>query len=148
MSDDIGYELEGETTSELSAGELMVRIRRADLWPEWQPEIIETDGPELVGPGDVVTGRARMLGFGVYGHSTTVGVGPDHLEEDVLVGVRMRVRYEVAEDGAAGRVRHRLHLYPLEGPAGRALGVLLRWRLKRMQKLALKNLAQPVEPSP
>ncbi len=148
MSDDIGYELDASTVSETPAQDLMLRIRGAATWPQWQPEITETSGPDLVGPGDVVTGRARMLGFGVYGHSTTVDVGPEHLEEDVLVGVRMRVRYEVGADGPRSRVRHRLHLYPLSGPAGRTLGVLLRWRLRRMQKLALENLAQPGEPSP
>jgi hypothetical protein len=147
VSEDMDYELDASATSELPARDLMLRIRRSETWPRWQPEIIETDGPELVGPGDVVTGKARMLGFGVYGHSTTVDVGTDHLEEDVLVGVRMRVRYEVVDDGLT-RIRHRLHLYPLQGPAGKTLGVLLRWRLKRMQKLALRNLAQPAEPSP
>lgn len=36
-------------------------------------------------------GRADMLGFEVHGHSTAVEIG----EEDVVVGVRLQIRYEV-----------------------------------------------------
>jgi hypothetical protein len=35
-----------------------------------------------------------MLGFEVHGHSTAVEIGASSFEEDVVVGVRLQIRYE------------------------------------------------------
>lgn len=86
-----------------------------------------------------------MLGFHVDGHSTTTGVGSTHYEEDVVVGVRMRVRYEVepAADGAL--VTARLFADLPSGLAGRLVSFFLRWRLGHMQRTALKLLVAQSE---
>lgn len=114
-------------------------------WPAWQPEIVETDGPERVDEGAVVRGRARMLGFDVQGHSTTRAVRPEVVEEDVIVGVHMVVRYELDEDEGGTTVTHRLELDPPRGVAGRLLALMLRRRLKRMQTTALRRLVLQAE---
>ncbi|HVF52320.1 MAG TPA: SRPBCC family protein [Actinomycetota bacterium] len=121
-------------------------LRTPDSWPRWQPEIIATQGPAQVDVGDVVRGRARMLGFGVDGHSTTTGVSHEMVREDVIVGVRMEVTYTVdPADGGGSTITHNLELHPLEGPAGTLLRILLLWRLKRMQRAALALLVREVE---
>ena len=86
-----------------------------------------------------------MLGFHVDGHSTTTGVDSTHYEEDVVVGVRMRVRYEVepATDGAL--VTARLFADLPGGLAGRLVSFFLRWRLGHMQRTALKRLVAQSE---
>lgn len=92
-------------------------------------------------PGDVARGRARMLGFEVHGQSTALSIGDNHFEEDAIVGVHMKIRYEVEPVGEETLIRHVLELERLAGPAGRVLTWLLRWRLKRMQAQALRQLA-------
>lgn len=123
----------------------MSSIVRPAEWPRWQPEILETKGPEVAVVDSVVTGRARLLGFDVHGHSTTVDVDEDMLHESVIVGVRMSVRYVVSARAGETTIRHELTLHPVGGMAGRALGVLLRPRLRRMQRKALANLAAQAE---
>lgn len=109
-------------------------------WSEWQPEILYAKGPEPMAPGDTARGRARMLGFEVHGQSTALSVGARHFEEDAVVGVHMKIRYELeaVDDGIV--VRHRLELERSGGPAGRILNWLLRRRLKKMQEQALRAL--------
>jgi hypothetical protein len=64
-------------------------------WPRWQPdEIHSTDHNGSMVPGDVAREEAQVLGFEVHGHSTATDVGPRVFEEDVVVGVRMRIRYD------------------------------------------------------
>src|SRR5919106_5214900 len=74
---------------------VMTHLLDATRWPVWQPEIVSTQGPRRVSEGDVVTGHARLLGFGVAGRSEIEVVDPTELEEDVLVGISMRVRYRL-----------------------------------------------------
>jgi hypothetical protein len=49
-----------------------------------------------------------MLGFEVHGHSTATDVGPGFFEEDVVVGVRMRIRYDLAPTADGVVITHRL----------------------------------------
>jgi hypothetical protein len=86
-----------------------------------------------------------MLGFEVTGRSTAVEVGDSVFDEDVIVGVTMRVRFEVRPSAAGSVVTQRLTAELPEGVAGRLLGLLLRRRLRRMQRVALERLAAQAE---
>ena len=108
---------------------VLERILTPATWPEWQSEILRVEGPERLSEGDVVLGDAQA--------SRLRGRRPQHLAgghsrlllEDVIVGVRMRVRYTVSPDGNGTRVTHRLESDLPRGVAGRVLSVFLRWRL-------------------
>ena len=139
------YSIEGSRFVACSPDALIKRVLDPGAWPEWQPEILSTDGSGLLAEGDVVRGQARMLGFDVQGHSTATEVGPNTFEEDVVVGVRMRVRYEVKSQGDGAVITQHLTVDMPRGFSGRMLSLLLRWRLKRMQRAALANLASQAE---
>jgi hypothetical protein len=110
-------------------------------WPRWQPEIHSTDHDGSMAPGDVARGEAQMLGFEVHGHSTATDVGPRFFEEDVVVGVRMRIRYDLAPTADGVVITHRLNAQLPGGPSGRVLSFFLRRRLRRLQRMALDRLA-------
>ena len=120
-------------------------LRRPETWPQWQPEIETASGPSPLGAGDVVTGRASMLGFGVHGHSTIRDVSPSGLTEEAVVGVRMVIRYEVHESGGGAVVVHHLRADLPRGPLGRVLSLFLRRSLRRMQRRALDELVARAE---
>ncbi len=122
----------------------------ATSWPAWQPEIVATEGPKRVVVGDIVSGHARMLGFHVQGRSRALEVDESVFEEDVVVGVAMRVRYEVHPEGDGCRVVHRLESDMPRGLSGRLLSLFLRARLRRMQRTAIERLvaqSEVAEPS-
>ena len=121
---------------------VMDRVLAPATWPEWQSEILSTTGPERVAEGDVVRGRAELLGFKVEGISTAVEVSPSRFVEDVVIGVRMRVSYETATAEGGANVTHRLEMELPKGPAGRVLAFFLRRRLRRMQVTLLDELAR------
>ena len=110
-------------------------------WPRWQPEISSAEGPRPLTSGDVATGRASMLGFRVLGRSTTLDAGRDFFEQDVIVGVRMRIRYEVERSGEASLITHNLECDLPSGVLGRILSLFLTPRLRRLQETALNQLA-------
>jgi hypothetical protein len=120
-------------------------ILDSTTWPAWQPEIISARGPSRLDPGGVVEGRARMLGFGVTGRSTAVDVSDSVFEEEVIVGVTMRLRFDVRPSPEGSVIIQRLTAELPKGFAGRLLGLLLRWRLRRMQRVALERLAAQAE---
>jgi hypothetical protein len=124
---------------------VIATILDPSTWPAWQPEIVSAAGPSRLERGGVVEGRARMLGFGVTGRSTAVEVGDLVFEEDVVVGVTMRLRFEVRPSSQGSVVTQRLTAELPGGFAGRLLGLLLRWRLRRMQRMALERLAAQAE---
>ncbi len=130
-----------------STAEVMRLIVSPHERPRWQPEIVAMEGPDLLARGDVQEGRARMLGFDVDGKSTALVVERDRFEEDVIVGVRMRVSYKVepAPDGVL--IKHDVHAELPGGPMGTLLSVFLRRRLKKMQDEALRRLAVQAEAS-
>jgi hypothetical protein len=137
-----------EDTERTTAGpsEVMANLLDPSTWPAWQPEIITSEGPSPLRKGDVVTGSADMLGFaGVQGRSSAVDVGESHFEEDVVVGIGMRIRYEVDSDGNGALVTHRLESDLPTGFSGRLLSFLLRKRLRRLQRTALERLAAQSE---
>lgn len=113
-------------------------------WPQWQGEIVSVERDGRVSRGDVVRGRARMLGFTVWGHSEITG-DPPAFAEDVVVGVRMRVTYELEDNGGATTVIHRLRAELPGGPLGRLLSLFLRRRLRRMQAETLAALTAQAE---
>ena len=125
---------------------VMGLVRDPATWPRWQPEIVSTEGPAPLEEGDYVYGRASMLGFRVEGRSKTVAVTGEAYEEDVLVGVRMRIVYEVARDDE-GRtvVTRRLSAMLPGGLAGRVLSFFLRRRLTRMQNGVVEELVRQAE---
>ncbi len=115
-------------------------------WPRWQPEIVSTEGPGSLSEGDDVYGHASMLGFRVEGHSKSVKVQSEYYEEDVLVGVRMRVVYEIGRDGSGTIVVTRtLSALLPGGVAGRILSFFLRRRLTRMQNGVVEELVRQAE---
>jgi hypothetical protein len=110
-------------------------------WSRWQPEISSAEGPRPLTSGDVASGRANMLGFRVLGRSMTMDTGDDFFEQDVIVGVRMRIRYEVERSGDASLITHKLDCDLPSGILGRLLSLFLVPRLKRLQETALDQLA-------
>lgn len=120
----------------------MDQIRAPETWPRWQSEIISTSGPETVGEGDVVDGEARLLGFDVTGRSTTRKVSSVAAEQDVVVGVRMRVTYSVTPGPKGSTITHRMEADLPSGIAGSVLSLLLGWRLKRMQRNLLTAISR------
>ncbi len=132
-----------EITAACSADEVTRLLVEPATWEHWQPEILHAEGQSPLKPGGVARGRARMLGFEVYGQSTALDVGDRHFVEDAVVGVHMQIRYDIAEAPEGGvTVRHTLELEPSGGVAGRALTWLLKRRLKKMQREALRALVQ------
>ncbi len=113
--------------------------------PAWQPEVVSTEGPSRLEVGSSIRGRARMLGFGVEGRSITAELTPTVYVEDVIVGVAMRVRYEVRPHEGGCVVVHRLESDLPTGLSGRVLSLLLRVRLRRMQRRALERLVAQSE---
>jgi hypothetical protein len=118
-----------------------------ETWPSWQSEILSVTGPERVERDDVVRGRAKLLGFDVEGHSTSLEVTGNSYLEDVIVGVRMRVKYTVAPHGEGSTVTHRLESELPRGAAGRILALLLRRRLRKMQARLLDDLVRQTSAS-
>jgi hypothetical protein len=134
-----------ETTGSLEV--VMDRLLRPSTWPEWQSEILSVAGPERVESGTVVGGRASMLGFNVDGQSVAVEVGPAAFEEDVVVGVGMRIRYDVESTTTGARITHTLSSELPEGALGRVLSFFLARRLRRMQRELLAKLGRQAEAS-
>lgn len=95
--------------------------------------------------GDVARGEADLLGFEVHGHSTATAVGETRFEEDVIVGIRMRICYEVRPNGPGTLITHNLVADLPGGVCGGILALFLRWRLRRLQRTALEGLASQSE---
>jgi hypothetical protein len=95
--------------------------------------------------GDVARGKARMLGFHVDGHATAVESDGHFFEQDVIVGVRMRIRYEVRPIDGGTMITHTLVAQMPRGLSGRVLALFLRRRLRWLQRTALENLVAQSE---
>lgn len=124
---------------------VMRKILDPHSWIDWQSEIKTIEGPPSLEEGDEVTGDAALIGFQVRGRSEAVVVTEDRFVEDVLVGVRMVVTYEVAPSPSGAVITRTLEADMPKGVAGRVLALLLRARLRRMQKRALRDLAVQAE---
>jgi hypothetical protein len=134
------FEISHSRTADCSPDLLIKRILDPATWPEWQPEIISMEASGPLDEGASVDGRARLLGFEVDGRSTTVSSDERSYEEDVLVGVRMRVRYEVEQTPTGAKVTRRLTAYLPGGVSGRVLSFFLKRRLRAMQVGVLESL--------
>jgi hypothetical protein len=120
----------------------MTLIKDATTWPEWQSEILFTEGSRELQSGEDVTGSAKLLGFLVAGRSRVEAVSDTALSEDVIVGVRMRVRFEVEETDDGCIVTHHLIAEMPAGAMGRVLSWFLRRRLKKMSSTLVARLAR------
>lgn len=116
-------------------------------WPRWQGEIVESSGPAPLGDGDVVAGRARMMGFDVDGQSVARSVTGDSYEQTAVVGVGMRITYSLLETSEGVRVTHRLESQLPSGMWGRVLSFFLKKRLRKMQRGLLAALKDQAEGS-
>lgn len=139
------FEVGAERVAKCPPDVVIRQLLDASRWPRWQPEIVATVGPQRVHVGDIVRGHADLLGFGVAGQAAIEEVPDDGLVEDVLVGVRMRVTYQVEPRGADSLVRATIVTEAPTGISGRVLGFLLRRRLRRMQRTALDRLTRLAE---
>ncbi len=139
------YAIEDSRPASCSPTAVMKVLTDPSTWPNWQSEILETDGPSPLARGDEVKGRATLLGFTVDGRSSTMEVTGSRFAEDVIVGVRMRVEYEVRADGGRTTVTRRLTASLPGGFSGRALSFLLKRRLKAMQRGVLEALVAQAE---
>jgi hypothetical protein len=135
------------STTFISASAEMIRSRIATpkTWPEWQSEILSTEQPRWAEPHEVVHGQARLLGFDVHGRSLTISSEPSAFEQDVVVGVRMHVRYSIEEGSTGCRVTHELKADLPGGLSGRVLSFLLARRLRKMQVDLLGRLKDQLE---
>ncbi len=128
-----------------SADVIMKVLTDPSTWPQWQSEIVATAGPEPLTESDEVEGRAKLLGFHVDGRSKTVRADGVTFVEDVIVGVRMVVKYEVVEGPRGTTVTRHLTAFLPGGLSGRVLSFLLKRRLKAMQKGVLEALVAHAE---
>lgn len=143
------YQIEASAPTRYPASSVIDLVLDPSTWPSWQPEIISTSGVGPLSVGDVVQGEARMLGFVVHGHSTALEVGERAFDQDVIVGIRMRVRYEVTPSDGGSLITSRMTTDLPRGLSGRVLAFFLRRRLKRLQQTTLQNLAaEPVSRPP
>ena len=131
--------------------ECVIRTRRENVmrliqdpwtWPRWVPEIVEINRVADSAPSEGgIDGRASMLGFEVDGHARVLQSQDDFFANEVTVGVRMAASYQVEETSVGCRVTHRFEVVAPGGPAGKVLGLMLRGRLRKMQRQLLRNLA-------
>lgn len=139
------YRIEDSIEARCDPEKLMRRILGPHTWPGWQSEIVRADGPDRIEEGDQVTGDARLVGFKVQGRSDA-HVVDDHLFiEDVIVGVRMVVTYQVKATPDGAIVTRSLEADLPRGIAGSVLSILLRVKLRRMQKRLLRDLVAQAE---
>lgn len=119
-----------------------VRRRLVDpqTWPQWQTEIRTTDGPAPLRDGDTVHGSARLLGLHVRGRADMVTVSDGVVEHVAVVGVRLRIRYELRPVDGGVVLTHQLEADLPQGLLGFWLAVVLRWRLRRLQGAVLDRL--------
>lgn len=83
-----------------------------------------------------------MLGFEVGGRTVALVTSDRVFEEEVIVGVRMRIRYEVESAGDGTIISRHLTADLPGGLAGRLLSALLKPRLRKMNEQVLDELAR------
>ncbi|HZA19527.1 MAG TPA: SRPBCC family protein [Actinomycetota bacterium] len=144
---DRSFRIENSTQVRATPDEVRRLLADPSTWSQWQPEIISASGPSPMERGDVARGEADMLGFEVHGHTEALDVTDEVFEEDVIVGVRMVVRYEVSASPTGTRVTHRLTAQLPGGLSGRILSLFLRPRLRALQRGVLERIARQAGPS-
>ena len=139
------YRIRDEIDASCDPSAVMERVLTPDTWPEWQSEILNVAGPPRVEEGDQVSGDAKLVGFRVQGRSDAHVVSESVFIEDVIVGVRMVVTYEVVPSARGARITRTLEADLPGGPSGWLLSLVLRARLRRMQKRVLEKLVAQAE---
>ncbi|MGH3119150.1 MAG: SRPBCC family protein [Gaiellales bacterium] len=135
------YVVEDEITVGAPSHAVMAKILDATKWPLWQSEIHSISGPQRIHEGDETSGDARLVGFDVEGVSRALEVGDGTFVEDVIVGVRLQVAYQITESGNRTVIRRRLQANLPGGVLGTLLTAVLKRKLRAMQKEVLANLA-------
>ena len=141
------YVIEDEITVGVSSEAVMTQILDPTTWPRWQSEIHSISGPPSIQKGDEIRGDARLVGFDVEGVSHALEAGESRFVEEVWVGVRMQVEYQISESDGRTVIRRRLEADLPGGVLGRLLTVVLKRKLRTMQKDVLASLAQASEGS-
>lgn len=112
---------------------------------EWMPEFEQTDAPERhLQAGDHFEAMSSILLHEFLGRSEVLhAVEGSALEEVVVIGARMRTRWELHEqpDGTT-RVVHELVVDFPRGPFSRLERWVLGRRLARMQRQAMTRLGE------
>lgn len=124
---------------------VMSRVLAPKTWPAWQAEIKTVEGPDRIEEGDQVSGDAALVGFRVQGRSDAHVVDEGLFIEDVIVGVRMVITYEVTRTDRGTRITRTLEADLPGGLLGSVLTLVLRAKLRRMQKKLLAELAAQAE---
>jgi hypothetical protein len=123
-----------------SADAALAQLRDPSTWSSWQSEIGRAEGPAPLEAGDHVLGDATMLGFAVAGRADVVAADEREVHHDVIVGVRMTVRYTLEPAGDGWVLTHRLTADLPRGFSGRVLSFFLKRRLRRMQQRLIRDL--------
>jgi len=139
------YRIEDHIDTRADQRAVMGRVLAPKTWPEWQAEIKTVEGPERMEDGDQVSGDAELVGFRVQGRSDAHVVDDELFIEDVIVGVRMVITYQVKPNGSGTRITRTLEADLPGGILGRLLSIALRARLRKMQKRLLRDLAAQAE---
>ncbi|MEA2453058.1 MAG: Polyketide cyclase / dehydrase and lipid transport [Actinomycetota bacterium] len=139
------YRIRDSIDTFAAADSVMRRVLDPYTWTEWQSEIKRVKGPSRIAQGDQVTGDAELVGFKVQGKSDAKTVNDALFVEDVIVGVRMVVTYEVTPNEQGARITRTLEADLPAGVAGGVLSILLRAKLRRMQKKLLQDLKDQAE---
>lgn len=124
---------------------VLALVRRPATWPQWQNEILATEGPAVLQTGDVATGDASMLGFNVRGQAVVERSTERGFSHYVVVGVGMTVSYDVEEAGEGVVVTHSIESDLPTGLSGRLLSFFLKRRLRRMQAKLIEELVAQAE---
>ena len=125
-------------------------VAAIDRRPRWLVELHRVDGaPSPAAVGDRFTGESHIFLHHFVGSSCVSQADRGTaFTEEVYLGARMVSSWTFeAESGASDRtrVRHRIDIDFPGGPLGVVLRSLLRWRMRRMQRDSLRNLAKIVQ---
>ena len=113
--------------------------------PQWLSELHRVeDAPERAAVGDRFRGESRIFLHHFLGASEVCEATPgESLSEEVYLGARMRSSWTFEPEGdGRTRVVHHIDIDFPAGPAGIVLRAVLRWRMRRLQRDSLRNLAQ------
>ena len=139
------YRIQDHVDTRASKNRVMDLVLSPRTWPRWQAEIKTIEGPDRIEDGDQVSGDAELVGYRVQGRSDAHVVDDGLFIEDVIVGVRMVITYEVKNTPSGTRITRTLEADLPRGILGNVLSVVLRAKLRKMQKRLLEELASQAE---
>ena len=139
------YRIQDRVTTRADTAAVMQRVLAPKTWPAWQAEIKTVEGPDRIEEGDQVSGDAELVGFKVQGRSDAHVVDDQLFIEDVIVGVRMVITYEVRRTESGTEITRTLEADLPGGFLGGILSIVLRAKLQRMQKRLLNELVSQAE---